>query len=208
MILDKLDVWVKFLEFGVLGFSAMAILLIAFIIYTEQKRSESPRKGIIHLAIIFAVFCITSICINGYVQLGSLPDDPKSLSKLFLKEDKNIREINPEIVAVSLNPTTPNKVWAQVYRYRATIRALLRKLSINSGIAIEVHESMKKMALQLKAKGIIEKKLKSDIDAIAWATFTTQWGAGTPPTQREIEFVFSQSPTVIQKLRELSGTNF
>lgn len=207
MIFDKLDVFIKFLEFGILGFSAIALIFCAFIVYIEQRRSGSPRKGIITLATYFGIFCIVLISINMYLQTKNIPNDPKILSELYLSEEKNLREIDPNLLSVTLNPTTPNKVWAQAYRYRATVRSLLRKNSINNNISIEDHESIMKMADQLTTIGIIDLELKNKIDNLAWATFTIQWGAGTPPTREEIEFVFAEAPEIIIKLRDIAVNN-
>ena len=63
------DSVLKALEYGVLGLCAVALVIVAGIILSEQRRDGPPRNAIFQASYAFMVFCIALAVINGYVQL-------------------------------------------------------------------------------------------------------------------------------------------
>jgi hypothetical protein len=83
------DFIIKALEFGVLGLCAVMLVFTLLAIYREQKRTDTPRKGIIWWSIAFMGFCILLAVLNSYVQLSEKQianQHELSISRQVLKE--------------------------------------------------------------------------------------------------------------------------
>jgi hypothetical protein len=193
------------LKLGVIGLSGVALFYVATVIYKEQGRSGAPRKDILRIATFFMGFCTLLVIVNSFVQVaqGGLPSNSKAAANLYVKEATRIQDLPPREIAQSLSPTSGGLVWGEFYRYRATIRSLLRHLCDNNSIPISKTESMQDMDKTLEARGIILEPLRKDIDKISHATFAAQWGDGDLPTPDEALFVAQNAPRVINDLNNL-----
>jgi hypothetical protein len=63
------DFILKALNYGVIGFSAVCLVVVARILSIEQKREGYPRQGIIKLCISFMVFCFALAGLSAYLQI-------------------------------------------------------------------------------------------------------------------------------------------
>lgn len=188
------------LKLGVIGLSGIALIYSVQIIYREQQRPGEPRKEILNFAMVFLGFCLALVTINAFVEVRERQLPPNDQADLYLNYDSLMR-LSPEQLADSQNPTAAGRVWSQFYRYRATIRALLRQMCQKESIEIKDAQAITSMVEALQSKKVLEAELANDIKEIARATFTAQWGAGDPPTPDQARFVAEKAPQVIQELQ-------
>jgi hypothetical protein len=64
-----MNLFLKALEFGVIGLCLITLVIVWKIIKSEQIREAEPRKAILSAAYTFMVFSITLVVINTYIQL-------------------------------------------------------------------------------------------------------------------------------------------
>ncbi len=131
------------------------------------------------------------------------PDDPSEQARIYVAEDKRIRDLPAEKLVQSLNPTVGGEIWGQFYRYRATVRSLLRHLCLSHNIPIHNSQSISSMANMLLDKQLISARTATDVKKIAWATYTAQWGVGEAPTTDDAKFVAENAKKVIEELSTL-----
>jgi hypothetical protein len=195
----------KALEYGVLGLSAIMLILCVEIIFKEQDLSGPPRVGIILWTAMFMFFCLVLAVLNAYVQLNVRPIPPADSNKqaeVYVAEDLRIRELPAQKIGESLSPTIGGQIWGEFYRYRATVRSLLRHLCLAHGIRIRTDQGITEMGHMLLENQKISPSIAADVEKIARATYTAQWGAGQAPTTDEAKFVADNAKRIIEELSQ------
>ena len=154
---------------------------------------EQQKK--LFYALIVELVVIGVSFFSGWIEFDPTgvipPSDPEAEDVcVYVKENKRITSLSPELLAQSLNPTAGGYVWGQFYRYRATIRAQLRVLCrkqycCNSG-------RMSPFPLWCRnfpSASVLTPELIDQIVQINSAFYTAQWGAEDVPTPEETKFV-------------------
>ena len=88
----------KFLEYGVLGFCAITLILVWRILQTEQKLIK-PRKTILNFSYIFMGFCFALAVLNGYVQLNER-EIPKEVTEKVTSLQNQLRENQDKLLEI------------------------------------------------------------------------------------------------------------
>jgi hypothetical protein len=63
------DFVLKALNYGVIGLSAVMLIVTARVLAVEQKRDGYPRQGIVRLASLFMFFCLCLAGLSTYTQI-------------------------------------------------------------------------------------------------------------------------------------------
>src|SRR6266403_5217329 len=80
------DFILKALNYGVIGLSAVMLVVTSRVLAAEQKREGYPRQGIVRLASLFMFFCLCLAGLSTYAQIRdqrsftSLKDENSKLS--------------------------------------------------------------------------------------------------------------------------------
>jgi len=120
-----------YLQYGVLGICSIALILSSKIIYQEQKREGSPRKGILKSSVIFMVFSFSIAIINGYVQLKEKKESYE-LEALRTKLSQREEELQKQLIK-------HDKLESQLYIMKENIisaRSALQPIRKTRGIVV------------------------------------------------------------------------
>ena len=93
--------------------------------------------------------------------------------------------------------------WSKLIIIRLSLRATLRGLSKPYDPNLSESASLLGMLRLIKSKSVIGEEDFADLERIRIATYFAEWGAGDPPSSRDVEFVLSTAPRILRKLVQL-----
>ena len=184
----------------IIGVVIAVVGLIGFCMLTFRGRTKTGATFI--PLVLVGSWVVTGGTIEGgsykvqaesFLQLAHLLSQPTSQP---IDLDK-VAEMNERGVAA----------WWKLLQYRIEIRSLLHKICKNEGCSIKNTDvGFEKLLSTVADLGLIDPKLRQDLDRIRVSTYYAEWRDGDAPDEEDVKFVLATAPGAIKQLQALSGT--
>ncbi len=133
-------------------------------------------------------------------KIAVLKDDAVRLAAVSKRPD-------PEALKALLHGQTELQysVWGELVTYRMVMRLILRRLyeQSHSGAKLGDTPSLSGMLKGLRAAGVLNDSMYSDLERIRDSTFVAEWGVGDLAPDADIRWVLEHGESSLSRLQSL-----